>query len=136
MKVHLLIFLMTLSACSVQKRCERHLKKAEQFGCLKIKNDTIVKLDTIKGFRVDTVVHYHNEIDTLLIDSGGVKSITIIRWKDKIVSQTITKKDTIIKTEYINRNIETIKEVTKIPFWIWLIIGFVGVISLGLLFKK
>ena len=134
MKYILIILLLT--SCKMQKRCVRHLRKAQQLGCLKITNDTIVKLDTIRGFRVDTVVQYHNEIDTLFIDSGGVKSVTIIKWKDKLVSQTITKKDTILKTEYVNRNVETIKEVKKIPFWVWIIVGFLGVVSLGLLFKK
>jgi len=131
-----LLIIILLCSCSVQKRCERHLEKAKQFGCLVIKNDTIIKLDTISGFRVDTVVQYRDSIDTLVIEKEGIKSITIIKWKDKIVSQTITKKDTIFKTQYINRSIETIKEVVKIPWWIWLIIGFLGVVSFGLLFKK
>jgi len=134
----LIVILILLSSCSVQKRCERHLKKATQFGCLKLTNDTIVKTDTLRGFRVDTVVQYHNEIDTLLVDSGGIKSITIIRWKDKIVSQTITKKDTILKTKYVNKTktvyLEKSGNVTK--WWHYIIFAAMLLAILIILIKK
>ena len=133
---YLLLLIILLSSCSVQKRCERHLAKAQQMGCLKMTNDTIIKLDTIKGFRIDTFVQFHNEIDTLLIDSGGVKSITIIKWKEKIVTQSFYKKDTIIKNRFVNKTIETIKEVYKVKWWHIAIFVAMGVAILFLVIRR
>ena len=135
-RLYTLLLIILLSSCSVQKRCERHLAKAQQMGCLKMTNDTIIKLDTIKGFRIDTFVQFHNEIDTLLIDSGGVKSITIIRWKEKIVTQSFYKKDTIIKNRFVNKTIETIKEVYKVKWWHIAIFVAMGVAILFLVIRR
>jgi len=131
-----LLILILLCSCSQSQRCQRHLTKSVKLGCVKFENDTIVKYDTFTGFRIDTVVQFHNEVDTLLIDSGGVKSVTIIRWKDKIVSQTITKKDTIIKTVSVNHNTKFEVPVYSIPWYIKLLIASLMLICLLLAFKK
>ncbi len=117
--------IIAISSCSVSKRCEHHLAKAKQFGCLSIKNDTIIRLDTIHGFKTDTIVQFsqRTDIDTLYVDKNGVKVQTIIKWRERIVNQEITKKDTVIKTVSINHNTETKVYINKIPWYIYVLIG-------------
>ena len=124
-----ILILLFLSSCS----CAYHVKQATKKGCIKYENDTIVKYDTLRGFKIDTVVQFHNEVDTLLIDSGGIKSVVVIRWKDKIVSQTIAKKDTVIKTVSVNHNTKVEIPVKFTPWWVW---GLIILLTLGLVFKK
>jgi len=103
MKLIGLILIMLFSSCSVQKRCERKLKKAQQMGCLSITNDTITKYDTLIGFKFDTLFIGRNEIDTFWSDTGLVKVQTIVRWRTKDIVQQITQKDTIFTTKYVNK---------------------------------
>ena len=120
-----LIFI-SLSGCSTEKQCQKHLRKAEALGCFKNSIDTIIRLDTIKGFTIDTFVQFHQEIDTLIVDSGGVKVVTIIKWKTKEIGQILSKKDTVIQ----NLEIVKVNTLTKfkniIPWWYWAILGIVS----------
>jgi hypothetical protein len=102
MKNLIIIAFILLTGCNAQKQCDKSYAKAKKLGC--ISRDTIVKYTTIRGFRVDTFIQYSekSEIDTLLVDSGGVKVKTIIRWKTKQVFQEILKKDTVIETVFIS----------------------------------
>lgn len=121
MKYLLIIFL--LIGCSAEKQCQKHLRKAEAKGCFKNSIDTIIRLDTIKGFTIDTFVQFHQEIDTLIVDSGGVKVVTIIKWKTKEIGQKVSKRDTIIKSYDIVK-VNTITKLKHvIPWWIYAIIG-------------
>jgi predicted Abi (CAAX) family protease len=134
MKVLILLFLVLFSACSVQKRCERHIRKAKTFGCLKI--DTLTLRDTFKGFSVDTFFQFDtlNKIDsfTFVKDNFSVK--TLINWKTRIIKQNLTKKDTIIvkkveqKTVFLRNN--------KINFATKLLILLLSCIIVVLIFKK
>ena len=135
-RLYTLLLIILLSSCSVQKRCERHLAKAQQMGCLKMTNDTIIKLDTIKGFRIDTFVQGRGGRGMWWGGWGGVKSITIIRWKEKIVTQSFYKKDTIIKNRFVNKTIETIKEVYKVKWWHIAIFVAMGVAILFLVIRR
>ena len=134
MKYLLIIFL--LIGCSTQKRCERHIEKAKALGCLSFKSDTIVRLDTIKGFRIDTFVKFHNEIDTLIVDSGGVRVETIIKWRTKEIGQIVSKKDTILKYFDITKHSTTTKLVHKIPWWFWLIPSMLALMLILVVIKK
>jgi len=134
LKYLLIIFL--LIGCSTQKRCERHIEKAKALGCLSFKSDTIVLLDTIKGFRIDTFVKFHQEIDTLIVDSGGVRVETIIKWKTKEIGQKVSKRDTIIKRFEITKNIPTTKLVHKIPWWYWIIPFLLAFMLILVIIKK
>jgi hypothetical protein len=134
LKYLLIIFL--LIGCSTQKRCERHIEKAKALGCLSFKSDTIVRLDTIKGFRIDTFVKFHNEIDTLIVDSGGVRVETIIKWRTKEIGQIVSKKDTILKYFDITKHSTTTKLVHKIPWWFWLIPSMLALMLILVVIKK
>lgn len=101
MKNLIIIAIILITGCSTQRRCDTLRAKADKLGC-NIK-DTIVKYTTIRGFRVDTIVKFteRNEIDTLFIDTGGVKVKTIIKWKTRDVFQDVFKRDSVIQTQFI-----------------------------------
>ena len=101
MKNLIIIAIILLTGCSTQKKCERIQAKADRLGCHT--KDTIVKYTTIRGFRVDTIVKFteRNEIDTLLIDTGGVKVLTIVKWKIRDVFQDVLKRDSVIQTQFV-----------------------------------
>ena len=119
---YLILLAISLSSCNASKKCERILSKGERLNCFK--NDTITKYDTILGFKVDTLIKFDtlNFEDTIVVVKNGVEVKTIIKWKERVVSQSILQKDTIIKTNYINRTITKTKNV--IPMWAKFIIGF------------
>jgi hypothetical protein len=98
----IIIAFILLTGCNAQKQCDKAYAKAKKLGC--ISSDTIVKYTTIRGFKVDTFVQFnkYTEIDTLFVDSGGIKVKTIIRWKTKEVLQEILKKDTVVETVFIS----------------------------------
>lgn len=129
MKILLLALCIMLYSC----KCEYHLRKAKEGGCLA--NDTVILRDTLIGFSVDTVVQFDTMsfTDTLTIEKDGVRSTTVIRWKERLVTQEITKKDTIFKREHFT--VKEIKTVEKIPWWVYLVFCLGGVVILGLVFK-
>jgi hypothetical protein len=116
-----LLIILLLVSCSTEKQCQRHLRKAEALGCISYKSDTIVLRDTIKGFTIDTFVQYHQEIDTLIVDSGGVKVITVIKWKTKEIGQKVSKKDSVIKYFQITKHHNHTKIINRVPWWYWIL---------------
>lgn len=54
--------------------------------------------DTIIGFRVDTVFKGDTikDIDTFTIVKDGIKTVSVVKWKERILEQTLVKRDTII----------------------------------------
>jgi hypothetical protein len=102
MKNLIIIAFILLTGCNAQKQCDKAYAKATKLGC--ISRDTVVKYTTIRGFKIDTFIKFseHSEIDTIFVDSGGVKVKTIIRWKTKDVFQEVLKKDTIVETVFIS----------------------------------
>lgn len=135
---YLLIIAIILTSCSSQKRCERHLERCKDLGCLTTTADTIVQFDTVRGFSIDTVFKFTDSsaIDTVWIVSNGVKVQTVIKWRDKVVEQTITKKDTVIKTLQITKYKNFEVEVNKIPWWMKLVLAVMAITILFLIFKK
>lgn len=126
----ILLFALMFTSCSVQKRCQRHLSKAKDLGCYSLKNDTIVKYDTLVGYKIDTLFTGVKEIDTFTLIKEGVQTTTIVKWRDKLINQTQTKKDTIIKRFEITRNHEIKIEVPKTPNSNKVIISLMGLVIL------
>lgn len=131
---YLLILIVLFSACSTQKKCNRHIKRLNELGCLK--RDTITKYDTIKGFQYDTIVRFDtlSHSDTLIVVKDGVKVQTIIKWKDRIIEQSILKRDTIIKNQFINDIVVETKEV--VAWWVKFVILMLVIACLLLIFRK
>jgi hypothetical protein len=132
---YLILLAISLSSCNASKKCERVSSKAIRLKCFK--NDTITKYDTILGFKHDTLIRFDtlNFEDTIIVVKNGVEVKTIIKWRDRVVSQSILQKDTIIKTDYINRTITQTEKV--IPLWVRVVIfGLVLSLVLLYLFQK
>lgn len=132
--LYLILLAISLSSCSASKKCERVSIKAIRLKCFK--NDTITKYDTILGFKLDTLIKFDtlNFEDTLIVIKNGVEVKTIIKWKERVVSQSVLQKDTIIKTDYINRTIVNTQKV--LPIWAKIIISmFFGYLLFLLLLR-
>lgn len=98
------ILVICLSSCSAEKRCTKHFNKALLGGC--ITADTFTRYDTIVGIKTDTIFKGINVnlIDTFIIDTGGIRVRTITNWRDRIINQKITQRDTIIKHKNVTIN--------------------------------
>lgn len=132
--MRLIFILLLLASCSAQKRCEWHLSKSKQLGCLKI--DTITKYDTLKGFQVDTIfkADSFSIVDTFTLIKDNVVSKTVVNWKTKIINQSILKRDTIREYKIISKT--EFKEKKVVPLSIKIALGVLTLICLGLVFKK
>jgi hypothetical protein len=54
--------------------------------------------DTITGFKIDTVFKGDTikDVDTFTIVKDGIKTVSVVKWKERILEQTLVKRDTII----------------------------------------
>jgi hypothetical protein len=131
-----ILIVLLLIGCSAEKRCQKHITRAKALGCLSIQSDTIVRLDTIRGFRIDTFVKFHNEIDTLIVDSGGIKVVTIIKWKTKEIGQLVSKQDSVIKYLQITKHHNHTKIVKLVPWYFWIIPFLLAMMLILVIIKK
>ena len=118
--------------CGTQRKCERFFKKHPK--CFT--SDTLVQYDTIKGIEFDTVFIGRNEVDTFLVDSGGVIIKTIVRWKTKTLYHNILKKDTVVERVTITKRPSPIIVKQKPKWFSGLLISLIAfiVLLLGLIF--
>lgn len=126
---HLILILLILSSCSAQKRCEKHLNKAIKGGCLVNRVDTL--FDTIKGFKTDTIFKGDtmHDVDTFLNEVNSYKVVTIVKWKDRIVNQEVSRNDTIIRTIHRTSIIkEPLKWYERIILKYWIYLFFISLI--------
>lgn len=123
---YLIFISIILFGCNAEKRCLKHVSKAKERGCLQ--SDTVTLWDTIKGFKTDTIAIFDtlNFQDTLVVVKDGVKVQTIVKWKERIIEQTVEKKDTIYKKMIVTNNLN-FKPCNK---WKYRIEGIVGTLSL------
>lgn len=109
-----LLIAILLTSCSAQW----HIKQACKKDPAICKPDTITVTDTIKVrdsiYFEKTVVT--KEIDTILIDTGGIK-VKIIRVKDVIKTIITQEPKTIIKTKTITTKPKIVYKEEKMPWW-------------------
>jgi len=107
---HLIILICLLASCQ-SYRAERKIKKLKEWGYLK--DSTITKYDTIRGFTHDTFITFDtlHSVDTLITQQNGIKVVTLVKWKERQVKQILTQKDTIYEHKY------TTKVITKPVKW-------------------
>ena len=111
MKNKLIIGLLFLLASCQSYRAERKISKLKQWGYLK--DSTIIKYDTIRGFTHDSIYFFDTTtlIDTITTVKNGIKVSTVIKWKERQVRQILTQKDTIFEHKF------EIKTITKPRKW-------------------
>jgi hypothetical protein len=131
-----IIILILLSSCSAirGRQAKNKTEWLIKHGYLANKSDTVIHYDTIKGFRLDTVFvgSILKDIDTFYLENSGIETRTIVKWKERIINQTLSKRDTVIQWKEITHT-KIIKQPEKyIPWWAWLIIVALGHMVLGL----
>ena len=133
-----LLILILLCSCSQSQRCQRHMDKAKELGCLTEHTDTVITYDTIKGFSFDTIVQFRdtNLVDTMYVASNGVKVKTIVKWKTREVTQRISESDIIIRNLNWTKWQPMEYTVNKTPTIIKISLGALMLICLLLAFKK
>ena len=133
---HLLLISIILFSCNAEKNCIKYTNKAIKGGCLKA--DTTYVHDTLFGFSVDTTVVFDtlSKVDTLIVEQNGVKVKTVIQWKERIVNQKITERDTIITKQIIKNNVECPKFDKWEFFWKGAACAFLVIIILLVLYNK
>jgi hypothetical protein len=106
MKNKLILVLICLLASCQSYRAERKINKLKQWGYLS--DSTIVRYDTIRGFSHDSIYFFDTTTltDTISIVKNGIKSVTVIKWKERQVMQTLTQKDTIYEHKYTTKVIK------------------------------
>jgi hypothetical protein len=111
MKNKLIIGLICLLASCQSYRAERKITKLKQWGYLK--DSTITRYDTIRGFTHDSIYFFDTTtlIDTITTVKNGIKVSTVIKWKERQVRQILTQKDTIYEHKF------TTNVITKPTKW-------------------
>ena len=121
--------LIILCSCNEQKRCARYVARHPK--CFS--TDTVWRYDTLKGFQVDTVFYGDTirNTDTFTLIKDGVSVKTVVQWRDRIIQQQVTKRDTIIKSYDVYIDKPVFKEVPTLFWWAkWLLGGLLGIILL------
>jgi hypothetical protein len=106
MKFKLIIALIYLLASCQSYRAERKINKLKEWGYLK--DSTITRYDTIRGFSHDSIYIFDtlSKVDTISIIKNGIKSVTVIKWKERQVKQILTQNDTIYTHKYTTKVIK------------------------------
>ena len=131
--------LIILTAFLLLSSCESQ-RAANKTAWLKrngyLSADTFYIKDTVKGFDTTVVRQFDtlNHTDTLTVIKDGIRVSTIVRWKDRIIEQTLTKRDTVVVRKQIRAVVTEFEN--KVPWWYWLILSLMGVVILGLTFRK
>jgi hypothetical protein len=111
---YLILTLIVISSCSKDYRATRKINKLKEWGYLK--TDSVTIRDTIQGFDTLIVRQFDtlNHSDTLFVVKDGLRVQTIVKWKERIIEQQITKRDTIIETKFVRTEV---LQPTKTKWW-------------------
>jgi hypothetical protein len=103
MKNKLILAIICLLASCQSYRAERKISKLKEWGYLK--DSTITKYDTIRGWERDTFIQFDtiNKVDTIITTNNGIKVVTLIKWKERQVNQIVSQRDTIYEHKYTTK---------------------------------
>ena len=128
-----------MQGCSVERRSQRHLKKAIRLNPDILKKDTILIHDTITTEEVkhDTVINLKHLLDTFYLqkDKLSIKMVKVhdsIWIEGKCDSDTIYFKKEVPVDKIIYKNYP--KSIQKLVDWWWIVLIAIGV--LVLLFRR
>lgn len=128
-KLTLLTLLILVGSCSSERKCRRAINKAEKLGCLK--TDSITIYDTLILASYDTTVQFKtiNDIDTLIVENGGIKTVVFTKWKTREV-RVVQKSDTIVTERKVPQVVIKKTDCPKDRFWCGVIVGVMSVVLL------
>ena len=164
MKKILIILICILASCSTAKRCEKHIAKAKELGCLKESDSTKIVVKYIKG---DTIISYvdvyidSSDLDTLnkqdtcftkewiqtivqklkiipvdKIDSNYKLKIWLDNGKIRYELKLPSRKDSIVyQIKYLEHK-PISEKWNNIPKWLVILIGIIGLLFIIKAFRK
>ena len=123
------LLLIILVGCSTERKCRKTITKAKKLGCLT--TDSVVIKDTLIIPHLDTLVKFDtiNEVDTLIVDNGGVKTVVFTKWKTREVMVRQTA-DTIIRERKVPKVVIKNTDCPRQKWWDRWIIGFLSFVGL------
>jgi len=133
-KLLILGIALSLISCSPQKRLNHLLRNHPNLvGSLTTTiHDTFTVKDTVMIKEQSKDTTFADSVNHVILDSGNVR-VEYRNINHKIYLQGKCKGDTIYKDKFIDRTIQVAGKVvkvteSKIPFWVWLIIGVLGLL--------
>lgn len=95
--------------------------------------------DTVTGWKVDTIFKGDTlkDIDTFVIVKDGIKTVSVVKWKERTIEQQLIKHDTIILRKIDSKVIyQTSKRKWWDRYWSGFTFGVAFVILLLFLFSR
>jgi hypothetical protein len=110
------LLLIVLVGCSTERKCRKAINRAKALGCLT--TDSIVLKDTFIMSSLDTIVKFTtiNEVDTLIVDNVGVKTVVFTKWKTREV-RVVQTGDTVIKEIKVPQMVIKQTDCPKVKWW-------------------
>jgi hypothetical protein len=97
--------------------------------------DSVVIKDTLIIPHLDTLVKFTtiNDVDTLIVDNGGVKTVVFTKWKTREV-RVVQRPDTIIREIKVPQMVIKNTDCPKVKWWdrFWIGFGF-GILIVAIL---
>jgi hypothetical protein len=128
-KIFIPLLLIILVGCSTERKCRKTIAKAKKLGCLT--TDSVVIKDTLIIPHLDTLVKFDtiNEVDTLIVDNGGVKTVVFTKWKTREV-RVIQTGDTVIREIKVPQMVIKNTDCPKVKWWNTFKVGFLSFVGL------
>jgi hypothetical protein len=94
--------------------------------------DSVIIKDTLIIPHLDTLVKFDtiNDVDTLIVDNGGIKTVVFTKWKTREV-RVVQRPDTVIREIKVPQMVVKNTDCPKVSFWctltlviVFLLIGY------------
>jgi hypothetical protein len=110
------LFVIVSSSCSTERKCRKAINRAKALGCLT--TDSVTIKDTLIISSYDTLVKFTtiNEVDTLIVDNGGIKTVVFTKWKTREV-RVLQRPDTIVRERKVPQMVIKNTDCPKVKWW-------------------